>query len=88
MRLDALCEDVASALVNHKLQRDLREQTIRDPLTGLFNRRYLEETLNVEITHAARSNSPHIQTGDRTGRRRLAVVVRRTAASNKIARCR
>lgn len=57
-RLDALREDVASALVNHKLQRDLREQTIRDPLTGLFNRRYLEESLNVEIARAARGVSP------------------------------
>ena len=27
------------------LQAELKEQAIRDPLTGLFNRRYLEETL-------------------------------------------
>jgi PleD family two-component response regulator len=44
-RLAVLSENIASALVNHRLQRGLREQTIRDPLTGLFNRRYLEETL-------------------------------------------
>ena len=32
----------------------LRELTIRDPLTGLFNRRYLEEALAVEIIRAKR----------------------------------
>ena len=57
-RLDALAENIASALVNHCLQQHLREQTIRDPLTGLFNRRYLEECLTLEIARAARSHSP------------------------------
>ncbi len=32
----------------------LREQAMRDPLTGLFNRRYLEETLEREIALAQR----------------------------------
>jgi len=54
-RLTALAENIASALVNHRLQRSLREQTIRDPLTGLFNRRYMEETLQTEIARTARS---------------------------------
>jgi diguanylate cyclase (GGDEF)-like protein/PAS domain S-box-containing protein len=36
------------------LQSQLREQAIRDPLTNLFNRRYLEETLDREIARAAR----------------------------------
>ena len=57
-RLSVLSENIASALVNHRLQRGLREQTIRDPLTGLFNRRYMEETLSLEIARAARSGSP------------------------------
>jgi diguanylate cyclase (GGDEF)-like protein/PAS domain S-box-containing protein len=34
----------------------LREQSVRDSLTGLFNRRYLEETLRREINRAARKN--------------------------------
>lgn len=34
-----------------------REQALRDPLTGLFNRRYLEETLAREISRARRSGS-------------------------------
>ena len=40
------------------LQAELREQAIRDPLTGLFNRRYLNETLDRELARAARENYP------------------------------
>lgn len=40
------------------LQADLREQAIRDPLTGLFNRRYLAETLHRELAQAARESKP------------------------------
>jgi len=36
------------------LQSKLRSQAIRDPLTNLFNRRYLEETLDRELARAAR----------------------------------
>ncbi len=32
----------------------LREQSVRDPLTGLFNRRYMEETLERELLRASR----------------------------------
>ncbi len=35
----------------------LREQTVRDGLTGLFNRRYLEETLERELARAERHGS-------------------------------
>jgi len=40
------------------LQSKLREQAIRDPLTNLFNRRYLEETLDRELARAARESYP------------------------------
>jgi diguanylate cyclase (GGDEF)-like protein/PAS domain S-box-containing protein len=40
------------------LQEQLREQAIRDPLTGLFNRRYLQETLDREIARASREKQP------------------------------
>jgi len=36
----------------------LREQTIRDPLTGLFNRRFLDESLERELLRAKRDNVP------------------------------
>jgi diguanylate cyclase (GGDEF)-like protein len=38
------------------LQQELLEQSIRDPLTGLYNRRYLNETLEREIVRARREN--------------------------------
>ena len=40
------------------LQARLREQAIRDGLTGLFNRRYLDETLARELARAAREYYP------------------------------
>ena len=36
----------------------LREQSVRDYLTGLFNRRYLEETLKRELDRATRNHNP------------------------------
>jgi len=43
------------ALIKSKAR--LREQSVRDHLTGLFNRRYLEETLQREILRAERKQS-------------------------------
>lgn len=40
------------------LQDTLREQALHDPLTGLYNRRYLEETLDREISRAEREQQP------------------------------
>jgi diguanylate cyclase (GGDEF)-like protein len=51
----AVAERVSLALVNLKLQELLRNQSIRDPLTGLFNRRYLEESLSRELHRANRT---------------------------------
>ncbi len=41
-----------------KLQVELQEQAIRDALTGLYNRRFLEETLPREIARASRDVLP------------------------------
>jgi diguanylate cyclase (GGDEF)-like protein/PAS domain S-box-containing protein len=49
-----LAEQVPLALANIRLRATLREQSSRDPLTGLFNRRYMEESLDREIRRAAR----------------------------------
>jgi diguanylate cyclase (GGDEF)-like protein len=40
------------------LQSKLREQALRDSLTNLFNRRFLEETLDHELARAAREGYP------------------------------
>ncbi len=40
------------------LQSKLRSQAIRDPLTDLFNRRYLDETLDRELARATREDYP------------------------------
>jgi len=56
--LKVFTEQIALALSNLKLRDSLRQQSIRDPLTGLFNRRYLEESLALEIQRAKRNNSP------------------------------
>lgn len=50
----AVSEAVKLVLSNLKLQETLREQTIRDPLTGLYNRRYLDETLPRELHRCQR----------------------------------
>lgn len=54
----AVTEHIALALANLRLRETLRMQAIRDALTGLFNRRYMEESLGREIARAERSSSP------------------------------
>jgi diguanylate cyclase (GGDEF)-like protein/PAS domain S-box-containing protein len=49
-----LGEQLALALANIRLRATLRDQSSRDSLTGLFNRRYMEESLDREIRRAAR----------------------------------
>jgi diguanylate cyclase (GGDEF)-like protein len=51
-------DHVTLAVANLRLRENLRNQSIRDPLTGLFNRRYLEETLEREIHRAVREQAP------------------------------
>lgn len=49
-----MTEHVALALANLRLREILRDQATRDPLTGLFNRRYMEETLEREVRRSTR----------------------------------
>jgi diguanylate cyclase (GGDEF)-like protein len=42
----------------NSLQDKLRQEAVRDPLTGLFNRRHLNEMLPIEFARAKRSNAP------------------------------
>jgi diguanylate cyclase (GGDEF)-like protein len=55
--MDMATEYIALSLTNARLRSKLMEQSIRDPLTGLFNRRYMEESLNRELIRAKRMNS-------------------------------
>lgn len=52
--VETLTEHLALALANVRLREALRVQSVRDPLTGLFNRRYMEESLERSISGAAR----------------------------------
>jgi diguanylate cyclase (GGDEF)-like protein len=53
-----LAEQVSLALANLDLREQLRSQAIRDQLTGLYNRRFLEDALTRETGRAARSGEP------------------------------
>ena len=54
----AVGEEISLALANLKLRDTLRQQSIRDPLTGLYNRRFLEEFLVHEGVRATRKHRP------------------------------
>jgi diguanylate cyclase (GGDEF)-like protein/PAS domain S-box-containing protein len=54
----ALAEHVALALANIQLRDTLRTQSIRDPLTDLFNRRFFDDYVARELRRANRSGSP------------------------------
>jgi diguanylate cyclase (GGDEF)-like protein/PAS domain S-box-containing protein len=53
-----MAEHIAMALSNLRLHETLRSQSIRDPLTSLFNRHFMEESLELELRRAARSQRP------------------------------
>ena len=56
--LGTVAEQLGLALVNLQLRDTLRVQSLRDALTGLFNRRYLDESLQREITRCERRGQP------------------------------
>lgn len=50
----SVAEQAALSFANLRLREKLRYQSVRDPLTGLFNRRYLDESLEREVPNAVR----------------------------------
>jgi diguanylate cyclase (GGDEF)-like protein len=56
--IGTLAENIALSLANIRLRDSLRNQSIRDPLTTLFNRRYLQESFELELARTQRSKAP------------------------------
>lgn len=53
----SIAEQVALSIANLQLRDNLRNQAIRDSLTGLFNRRYFVETAEKELSRAIKQKS-------------------------------
>ena len=53
----ALADSMSLALSNIALREKLRTQSLRDPLTGLYNRRYMEDALERYVSLAERSGT-------------------------------
>lgn len=51
-----VAEQLGLALANLKLRKQLHEQSVHDIQTGLYNRRFLEESLPRELARAEREN--------------------------------
>jgi len=56
--LATLSEEISMSINNIKLRETLRLQSIIDPLTGLYNRRYMDETLRRELIRSQRGAKP------------------------------
>ncbi len=54
----AAAEQLSLILANLRLRETLKNQSIRDPQTGLFNRRYMEDSLDRELNRAERAGKP------------------------------
>ena len=50
----AAADSISLALANLRLRESLHALSIRDPLTGLYNRRFMEESLNRELARMTR----------------------------------
>ncbi len=50
-------EHISMAIANARLRDELRDQSIRDPLTGLYNRRYFLDAIRREVTISERRGS-------------------------------
>lgn len=55
---EAISEQTALALTNAKLRQVMRDQSVKDALTGLYNRRFMEESLARELARSQRNGSP------------------------------
>lgn len=56
--LELLLGHTAEAIKRIRLQNELKEQAVRDPLTGVYNRRYFTQVIEQEIERSKRYNHP------------------------------
>lgn len=56
--LKTVAQQVSVVAVNSELHRKVQEQSVRDGLTGLFNRRYFDESLKLEFERSRRFGQP------------------------------
>ncbi len=56
--LELLLGHTAEAVQRIRLQNELRDQATRDPLTGVFNRRYFREAIEMEVERSRRNGQP------------------------------
>lgn len=56
--IESIGEQLSQTMANLQLRESLRVQSLRDPLTQLYNRRYLEENLFRELQRCERRNLP------------------------------
>ncbi|MCG7519204.1 diguanylate cyclase [Ruegeria sp. Ofav3-42] len=58
-KLAQLCaEQISMAIANVRMRDQLHDQSVRDPLTGLFNRRHMIETLRKSISRSQQTGAP------------------------------
>ncbi|WP_170331837.1 sensor domain-containing diguanylate cyclase [Ruegeria arenilitoris] len=58
-KLAQLCaEQISMAIANVRMRDQLHDQSVRDPLTGLFNRRHMTETLRKGISRSQQTGAP------------------------------
>ncbi|ATG35016.1 diguanylate cyclase (GGDEF) domain-containing protein [Phaeobacter piscinae] len=58
-KLAQMCaEQISMAIANVRMRDQLHDQSVRDPLTGLFNRRHMTETLRKSINNSQNAGTP------------------------------
>ena len=57
-KAEAMAEQIGLALANMRLREDLKQQAIRDPLTGMFNRRHMMENLEQKLYSSGDKKNP------------------------------
>ena len=55
---ESMAEQIGLALANMRLREDLRQQAIRDPMTGLFNRRHMMDYLEQQVYQTENHHKP------------------------------